>query len=58
MTSSRNRESIAEHGLDWTLMATARGIAGSESPELYGCFVCLDENDVEWFESRKAYGLS
>jgi hypothetical protein len=29
-------------------MAAARGIAGSDSPEQQGCFLCLDD-EVEWF---------
>ena len=49
MTSSLNRESIKEHGLDWSLMAAARGIAGSSAPEQAGCFLCLNEFEMEWF---------
>lgn len=30
-------------------MASAPGIAGSTRPEQDGCFLCLDENEVEWF---------
>lgn len=33
-------------------MAAARGIAGSEGPEQQGCFVCLRNDDVEWFFGR------
>jgi len=49
VTSSFNRSSILEHGLDWTRMAAAHGIAGSRAPEQEGCFVCLDEDEVGWF---------
>lgn len=49
VTSSRNRGSIATHGLDWTRMAEASGIAGSREPEQEGCFVCRDEHEAEWF---------
>jgi hypothetical protein len=49
VTSSRNRASIAEHGFDWSRMTEARGIAGSAGPELEGCFLCLDDHEVEWF---------
>lgn len=41
VTSSLNRESIRAHGLDWTRMGAAPGIAGSNSPEVDGIF--LDE---------------
>lgn len=49
VTSRRNRGSIQSHGLDWTRMADALGIAGSREPEQTGCFLCLDEREVEWF---------
>jgi hypothetical protein len=49
VTSSRNRESIETHGLDWTRMGAARGIAGSRRPEQDGCFLCLDDHEVDWF---------
>lgn len=49
MSSVLNRESIAEHGLDWTRMDFARGIAGSGSPEQDGIFLCQHEEDVEYF---------
>ena len=32
VTSVLNRESIAQHGLDWRRMGAARGIAGSRAP--------------------------
>lgn len=47
----RDRRSIAEPGLDWTRMGVALGIAGSERPEVEGCFMCLDESEVEWFQN-------
>ena len=37
------------HGLDWTRMAAAPGIAGSQVPEEDGVFVCRDEFDAEFF---------
>jgi hypothetical protein len=49
VTSTRNRESIVRFGLDWRRMSSARGIAGSHAPEQEGCFLCLDEDEVEWF---------
>ena len=39
VTSSRNRQSILEHGLDWRRMAFAPGVAGSPVPEQEGCFL-------------------
>jgi hypothetical protein len=49
VTSVANRESILTHGLDWSRMRDARGIAGSRRPELAGVFVCLDDFEVDWF---------
>ncbi len=49
VSSASNRDSIRRHGLDWTRMGAARGIAGSHSPELNGVFLCLDEFEVGWF---------
>jgi hypothetical protein len=49
VTSSRNRDSITTHGLDWTRMADAAGIAGSTEPEQVGFFVCREEDEAEWF---------
>src|SRR5580692_9856031 len=40
LTSAKNRDSISEHGLDWSRMSAAPGIAGSQRPEKEGCFVC------------------
>src|SRR5947209_12010699 len=47
--SSANRESIDRHGLDWTLTSAARGIAGSNSPQQEGCFLCQDQSEADWF---------
>jgi len=49
VTSVLNRESILEHGLDWTRMALASGIAGSRRPEVEGVFLCCGEWEVDWF---------
>jgi hypothetical protein len=49
VTSVLNRESIMAHGLDWTLMGAALGIAGSSRPEEDGVFLCLGEFDVGFF---------
>jgi hypothetical protein len=43
VSSAANRESILAHGLDWTKMRAARGIAGSTAPEADGVFLCRDE---------------
>jgi len=47
-TVATNRESIREHGLDWTRM-TGRGIAGSGGPELDGIFLGDSLDDVDFF---------
>jgi hypothetical protein len=49
VTSALNRESIRAHGLDWTLMGAAPGIAGSGSPEVEGVFLCPSEFDAGFF---------
>jgi hypothetical protein len=49
VTSTRNRQSIEEHGLDWNRMHDVSGIAGSRRPEADGCFLCVDEWEVDWF---------
>ncbi len=49
VTSSLNRASIIQHGLDWDRMAASRGIAGSRAPELAGVYLCQDEGEVNWF---------
>ncbi len=43
VSSVANRESILAHGLDWTRMGAARGIAGSTTAEQEGVFLCRDE---------------
>jgi hypothetical protein len=48
VTSSRNRESILANGLDWRLMGASCGIAGSDAPVQAGCFLCIDETEVNW----------
>lgn len=42
VSSAKNRESIRAHGLDWTRMGAARGIAGSTVPEADGVFLCQE----------------
>jgi hypothetical protein len=49
VSSAANRESIRLHGLDWTRMGAARGIAGSRVPEADGVFLCQDEFTVGFF---------
>jgi len=49
VSSVRNRESIRRNGLDWTRMASARGIAGSHRPEVDGVFLCAEEFTVDFF---------
>ena len=49
VTSVRNRESIRAHGLDWTRMGAAPGIAGSTVPEVEGVFLCAEEFTVDFF---------
>ena len=49
VTSSLNRASIAEHGLDWERMGKTCGIAGSLTPEAAGIFLCRDEFEADWF---------
>lgn len=56
VTSSLNRASIAEYGLDWQRMAAAPGIAGSRGPEADGVFLCRDEHEVDWFVSMNNTG--
>jgi hypothetical protein len=43
VSSAANRESIRAHGLDWTRMGAAPGIAGSSAPEAHGVFLCADD---------------
>ena len=49
VTSSLNRASITEHGLDWEHMGTTCGIAGSPIPETAGIFLCRDEAEADYF---------
>ena len=49
VSSVRNRESIELHGLDWSRMSGAPGIAGSREPEVEGIFVALDYFTAEFF---------
>lgn len=49
VSSAANRESIRSHGLDWTRMGAARGIAGSMTPEENGVFLCGDEFEARFF---------
>jgi hypothetical protein len=49
VSSVANRASIAAHGLDWTRMGAAPGIAGSRRPELDGVFLCGSDSDVAFF---------
>jgi hypothetical protein len=58
VTSSLNRASIEEHGLDVARMGSASGIAGSHAPEVNGCFLCVDMHDVEWFARMNNTGGS
>ncbi|WP_045821666.1 hypothetical protein [Williamsia herbipolensis] len=49
VSSSVNRASITEHGLDVARMGAARGIAGSREPEEHGCFVACGAFERDWF---------
>jgi hypothetical protein len=49
VSSSRNRESIQRHGLDWKRMQGQRGVAGSDGPERAGVFLASDLWTAEWF---------
>ena len=49
VTSVKNRESILAHGLDWTRMGAAPGIAGSRTAEQEGIFLVADEFEADWF---------
>jgi hypothetical protein len=49
VTSALNRESILAHGLDWTRMGAAPGIAGSLVPEEEGVFLCRDDSEASFF---------
>ncbi|HEU5064766.1 MAG TPA: hypothetical protein VFT86_02620 [Gaiellaceae bacterium] len=56
VTSSLNRASIEQNGLDVARMGSASGIAGSEVPEVDGCFLCVDQNDIRWFVEMNSTG--
>jgi hypothetical protein len=49
VSSAANRDSIRRHGLDWTRMGAACGIAGSREPEVEGIFLCRGESEAAWF---------
>lgn len=56
VTSAVNRESILAHGLDWTRMGAAPGIAGSAVPEEQGVFLCRDEFEAGLFVPMNSTG--
>lgn len=62
VTPSVNRDSIAEHGLDWCRMSTT-GIATvpvsgrAGSPEEEGIYLCESLDDVEFFVSFGGHPL-
>lgn len=49
VSSVQNRDSIRAHGLDWTRMGAAPGIAGSPVPEDDGVYVTRTEFDAGFF---------
>jgi hypothetical protein len=49
VSSSLNRASIAEHGLDWRRMGGEPGIAGSPVAEHDGVFLARDPEESNWF---------
>lgn len=49
VTAAANRDSILRHGLDWTRMGAAPGIAGSPVPESPAVYVCRGKSEVEFF---------
>jgi len=49
VTSVLNRDSIRTHGLDWSRMGVASGIAGSSYPEAEGIFLARDVHEADWF---------
>jgi hypothetical protein len=51
VSSTRNRESILQHGLDWTRMLDQPGIAGSPGAEGPYVFLAEDMDLAEWFVS-------
>jgi hypothetical protein len=51
VSSTRNRQSILQHGLDWRRMSDEPGIAGSPTAEGACVFVAEDMETAEWFVS-------
>jgi hypothetical protein len=51
VSSTRNRESILEKGLDWTQMRDQPGVAGSRTAEAACVFLAEDLELAEWFVS-------
>jgi myo-inositol-1(or 4)-monophosphatase len=49
VSSTLNRSSIAEHGLDWERMRDVPGVAGSPTPERPGVFLAEDLHMADWF---------
>lgn len=49
VTSTRNRESIRRHGLDWTRMLDQPGIAGSPVAEGACVFLSRDLDEADFF---------
>ncbi len=56
VSSIRNRASIRQHGLDWSRMGAAPGIAGSRGPEAEGCFLARDQFEAFYFASMNNTG--
>jgi hypothetical protein len=56
VSSSLNRASISEYGLDWRRMGRAPGIAGSRQPEVEGCFLAFGEHECRYFVSMNNTG--
>jgi hypothetical protein len=61
VTSSLNRASIAEHGLDCRRAPAARGFDGGATHEQPGVFLARDRDEADWLvamgKSRAARGL-
>ena len=51
VTSTRNRDSILRHGLDWARMGGEPGVAGSRAAEGPCVFLARDIEEAEWFVS-------
>jgi hypothetical protein len=49
VTSSRNRASIAQHGLDWRRWHGEPGVAGPDGAPLPYVFLARDDGEVDWF---------